>query len=56
MAWVVVEQDLPLEIDAEYGCDFCGEEVPDGAGIYVNDEQDRICSDCNEIYEEEQDA
>ena len=30
----------------EYGCDYCGRETPDGAGYYVNSDQDRVCAEC----------
>lgn len=33
---------------SEYGCDGCGTEVPDGAGIYVNDDTERMCAKCAE--------
>ena len=33
---------------SEYSCDWCAEEVGDGAGIYLNDDADRVCGECAE--------
>lgn len=32
---------------SEWDCDVCGKYTPDGAGNYINDQQDRVCDACN---------
>lgn len=32
----------------EYACDGCGVDVPDGSGIYINDDTERVCGQCAE--------